>query len=75
VLQCCISAKGVEITENFQNTQLSSKDKLGTIAPPNIPDSQDENIKKQEERGFFDWFGNDDETPAPASPHAEIPGS
>ncbi|ETP17899.1 hypothetical protein F441_07786 [Phytophthora nicotianae CJ01A1] len=68
VLQCCISVKGVEITENFQNTQLSSKDKLGTIAPPNIPDSQDENIKKQEERGFFDWFGNDDETPAPASP-------
>ncbi|KAG3010236.1 hypothetical protein PC120_g15170 [Phytophthora cactorum] len=70
VLQCSASVNGVEVNENFQNTPLSTKDKLklGTVSAANIPDSQDENIKKQEERGFFDWFSDDDDTPAPASP-------
>ncbi|KUF77129.1 hypothetical protein AM587_10006758 [Phytophthora nicotianae] len=70
VLQYSTSVNGVEVNENFQNTQLTSKDKLGTVVPANIPDSQDENIKKQEERGFFDWFSDDDDTTAPASPAA-----
>ncbi|ETM47828.1 hypothetical protein L914_07550, partial [Phytophthora nicotianae] len=70
VLQYSTSVNGVEVNENFQNSQLTSKDKLGTVAPANIPDSQDENIKKQEERGFFDWFSDDDDTTAPASPAA-----
>ncbi|KAI9989568.1 hypothetical protein PInf_019853 [Phytophthora infestans] len=67
VLQCGASVTGAQVNENFENTELTSNDKLGTVAPADIPSSQDENLKKQEERGFFDWFGNGDDTPAPAA--------
>ncbi|KAI9989554.1 hypothetical protein PInf_019839 [Phytophthora infestans] len=82
VFHCSTLANGLEVNEKFQKTQLTSKDKLGTVAPANIPESQDKNFEKQEERGFFDWIRgkDDDETPTPAADDTSatttpIPGS
>ncbi|POM75537.1 Haustorium-specific membrane protein, partial [Phytophthora palmivora] len=77
VLQGSISVNGLEVSENFQNTKLTSKDQPGTVAPADISDSDDDKIRDQEERGFWSWMtGNDDKEKAPASaPAADAPAS
>ncbi|OWZ23656.1 Haustorium-specific membrane protein [Phytophthora megakarya] len=80
VLHGSVSVNGLEVSENFQNTELTQKDRPATVVPADISDSDDQNIKNQEERGFFSWItGNDNEktkAPAtPATPEAEAPAA
>eukprot|EP00644_Phytophthora_capsici_P010478 jgi/Phyca11/8692/fgenesh1_pm.PHYCAscaffold_30_\ len=67
-LQCTVPVNGLEVNENFQNTELTSKDKPGTVTAADISGTNDKDIEDQEERGFFSWItGKDDATPKPAS--------
>ncbi|KAL3671638.1 hypothetical protein V7S43_003551 [Phytophthora oleae] len=73
VLQSSVPVSGVQVNENFQNTELTSNDKPGTVTAADISNTDDKDIQKQEERGFFSWITgkDDDATTAPPTSASE----
>jgi hypothetical protein len=68
VLHVTGPVSGLEVSENFKNTQLTEKDAPGTVHAEDLPDTNDKQLQQEEERGFFDWItGGDDDTPAPTT--------
>ncbi|KAE8911943.1 hypothetical protein PF005_g14711 [Phytophthora fragariae] len=79
VLQVTGSVNGVQVNENFQNTELTANDQPGTVKAARIPTSVNQNAAEGEERGLWSWItGNDkskDGSKASETPSSESGGS
>ncbi|GMF54902.1 unnamed protein product [Phytophthora fragariaefolia] len=75
VLQVTGSVNGLEVNENFQNTQLTADDAPGKVSAAKIPASVNKNAQEGDERGFWSWlpFVGDDKSKS--STTSETPAS
>ncbi|KAE9044373.1 hypothetical protein PR001_g2666 [Phytophthora rubi] len=74
VLQVTGSVNGVQVNENFQNTELTANDQPGTVKAARIPTSVNQNAAEGEERGFWSWITGNDKS-KDGSPSSESGGS